>query len=169
MSLGGIFDQWWLSAILIFTKFRKLKTELCRTFRISLFYSDWLERISHLISCYEMFCHNVRKRTYLFRKKYPSIFNLSITCSLSQYSHLFSRCLVFHEKWKSQISHLFCVYHFVNKTREKGTFFEIEHLTPVINTTHTWLPLPESSSHQVIRRLQIDWLIYRNVLRQIAK
>ena len=81
-------NQWWLSAILNFTKFRKLKTEFCRTFRISLFYSGWLARISHLFPCFEMFCHNMRKHTFL-EKKYPSILNLSTTCSLSQYSHLF--------------------------------------------------------------------------------
>ena len=119
-------NQWWLSAILNFTKFRKLKTEFCRTFRISLFYSGWLARISHLFPCYEMFCHNMRKHTFL-EKKYPSILNLSTTFLAVSIFPPFLRCLVFHEKWKSLISmHLFRAYHFVNKTREKGTFFEIE-------------------------------------------
>ena len=80
-------NQWWLSAIQIFTKFRKLKTEFCRSFRISLF------RISRLM------LWNVlpqREKTYLFRKKYPSIhwtfssharcFNMPTFFTLSSFS-----------------------------------------------------------------------------------
>jgi hypothetical protein len=132
----------WLSAILIFTKFRKLKTEFCRTFRsfrISLFYCGWFARISQLFSCYEMFCHacmhNVRKHARL--EKNTQVF-------LTFPSH--ARCLniptsftflVFHKKWKLQISQ-FPPFSSLPKTREnsEGTFLNLNHLTPVI-TPHT--------------------------------
>jgi hypothetical protein len=50
----------------------------------------------------------------------------------------FLRCLVFHEKWKSQISmHLFRAYHSLTKPAKKVPFLKLNHLTPVINTPHT--------------------------------
>jgi hypothetical protein len=81
------------------------------------------------------------------QKKTPIILNLSITLLAGSIFPLFLR-------FPPQ---LFRAYHFINKTREKGTFFEIEPFNASNYATHT-LALPRvsfpSSSQMLFCKLQ---------------
>jgi hypothetical protein len=107
---------------LIFTKYWKLKTEFCRTLR---FHFSILWLISANFPPFFMLLNVLpqREKTYLFRKKHPSLFHLFITRSLSQYSHLFALSSF---SWKVEIAYFptfFVLIISLTNTRKRYLFW----------------------------------------------